>query len=105
MIKQLVIDPIRETTLGHEGKTVNSRIYKKGLRPADLKTAIAAIPDLTQMLHPYDWKLVCSVLERKSEIVCPKPRKRRGPACKTPRLQRVPVRGDRSHLRTLNGTV
>jgi len=105
MIKQLVIDPIRETTLGHEGKTVNSRIYKKGLRPTDLKTAIAAIPDLTQILHPHDWKLICSALERKSETVCSKSRKRRGPACKTPRIQRGPVRGDRSHVRTLNGKV
>jgi len=105
MIKQLVIDPIRETTLGHEGKTVNSRIYKKGLRAADLKTAIAAIPDLTQILHPHDWKLICSALERKSETVCSESRKRRGPACKTPRIQRGPVRGDRSHLRTLNGKV
>ncbi|GJD86945.1 hypothetical protein BHAOGJBA_0443 [Methylobacterium hispanicum] len=58
MIRQQVLDPIRESMMGHEGATVNSRNYKKTLKPEDLQTAIAAIPEVTRDLRAYDWTLI-----------------------------------------------
>ena len=58
MIRQQVLDPIRESMMGHEGATVNSRNYKKTLKPEDLRTAIAAIPEVTRDLRAYDWTLI-----------------------------------------------
>lgn len=62
MIRRLVLDPIRESMMGHEGSTVNSRNYKKTLKPEDLCTAIAAIPAVTWDLRAYDWTLIGSSL-------------------------------------------
>jgi hypothetical protein len=58
MIRKLVLDPIRESMMGHEGATVNSGNYKKTLKPEDLRTAIAAIPEVTRDLRAYDWMLL-----------------------------------------------
>ncbi|AIQ89385.1 Integrase [Methylobacterium oryzae CBMB20] len=58
MILALVLDPIRESMMGHEGATVNSRHYKKTLKPEKLQTAIAAIPEVTRSLSAYDWSLM-----------------------------------------------
>ncbi|AWN38358.1 tyrosine-type recombinase/integrase [Methylobacterium radiodurans] len=58
MIRKLVLDPIRESMMGYEGATVNSRNYKKTLKPEDLRTAIAAIPEVTRDLRAYDWTLI-----------------------------------------------
>ncbi len=38
MILALVLDPIRESMMGHEGATVNSRHYKKTLKPEKLQS-------------------------------------------------------------------
>ncbi len=62
MIRRLVLDPIRESMMGHEGATVNSRNYKKTLKPEDLYTAIAAIPEVAWDLRAYDWTLIGSSL-------------------------------------------
>ncbi|TXM91946.1 tyrosine-type recombinase/integrase [Methylobacterium sp. WL116] len=62
MIRRLVLDPIRESMMGHEGATVNSRNYKKTLKPEDLQTAIAAIPEVTRGLRACDWTLIESSL-------------------------------------------
>ncbi len=62
MIRRLVLDPIRESMMGHEGATVNSRNYKKTLKPEDLGTAIAAIPEVTSGLQACDWTLIGSSL-------------------------------------------
>ncbi|MGE8126654.1 tyrosine-type recombinase/integrase [Methylobacterium sp. NPDC080182] len=62
MIRRLVLDPIRESMMGHEGATVNSRNYKKTLKPEDLRTAIAAIPEVTSGLRACDWTLIGSSL-------------------------------------------
>ena len=62
MIRRLVLDPIRESMMGHEGSTVNSRNYKKMLKPEDLRTAIAAIPEVTRELRACDWALIGSSL-------------------------------------------
>lgn len=64
MIRRLVLDPIRESMMGHEGATVNSRNYKKTLKPEDLRTAIAAIPEVTSGLRACDWTLIGSSLTR-----------------------------------------
>ncbi|GJD36429.1 tyrosine-type recombinase/integrase [Methylobacterium aerolatum] len=58
MILALVLDPIRESMMGHEGATVNSRHYKKTLKPEKLQTAISAIPEVTRSLIAYDWSLM-----------------------------------------------
>ncbi len=58
MILALVLDPIRESMMGHGGATVNSRHYEKTLEPEKLRTAIAAIPGVTRSLRAYDWSLL-----------------------------------------------
>ncbi|MBI1689673.1 tyrosine-type recombinase/integrase [Methylorubrum sp. DB1722] len=77
MIRQLVLDPIRESMLGHEGATVNSRNYKKTLKPEDLLTAIAAIPEVTRGLRTYDWALLGTVITDGSSKECVMGRRRR----------------------------
>ncbi|GJE36228.1 tyrosine-type recombinase/integrase [Methylobacterium persicinum] len=62
MILALVLDPIRESMMGHEGTTVNSRHYKKTLKPEKLQTAIASIPEVTWSLKAYDWSLLGKAL-------------------------------------------
>lgn len=69
MIRQLVLDPIRESMLGHEGATVNSRNYKKTLKPEDLRTAIGAIPEVTRDLRAYDWALLGAAIANGSSKV------------------------------------
>lgn len=66
MIRNMVIDPIRESMLSHDGSTSNSRNYKKTLKPEDLRTAIAAIPEVTPGLRAYDWSLLEKVLAEDS---------------------------------------
>jgi len=77
MIRRLVLDPIRESMLGHEGATVNSRNYKKTLKPEDLLTAIAAIPEVTRGLRTYDWALLGTVITDGSSKECLMGRQRR----------------------------
>jgi len=77
MIRRLVLDPIRESMLGHEGATVNSRNYQKTLKPEDLLTAIAAIPEVTRGLRTYDWALLGTVITDGSSKECAMGRRRR----------------------------
>lgn len=77
MIRRLVLDPIRESMLGHEGATVNSRNYKKTLKPEDLLTSIAAIPEVTRDLRTYDWALLGTVITDGSSKECAMGRRRR----------------------------
>jgi len=77
IIRRLVLDPIRESMLGHEGAKVNSRNYKKALEPEDLLTAIAAIPEVTRSLRTYDWALLGTVITDGSSKECVMGRRRR----------------------------
>ncbi len=59
MINKDVIDPIRESILGHAGKTINTRVYKKRkmIDIRALSRAIEKFPSMTSHLKPRNWKV------------------------------------------------
>jgi integrase len=60
MINTDVIDPIRESILGHAGKTINTRVYKKRkmIDISALRRAIEKFPCVTKHLTPRNWAVV-----------------------------------------------
>ena len=57
MINKKVIDPLRESVMGHAGKTVNTRVYWKRnlVEIRVLRKAIETFPSVTSHLKPRNW--------------------------------------------------